>query len=73
MPGANWRHPLGPESTIEGKEDLPVVHVAFEDAVAYAKWAGKRLPTEAEWEFASRGGMTGNVYPWGNEFRPNGK
>ena len=73
VPGANWRHPLGPESTIEGKEDLPVVHVAFEDAVAYAKWAGKRLPTEAEWEFASRGGMTGNVYPWGNEFRPNGK
>ena len=73
VPGANWRHPLGPESTIEGKEDLPVVHVAFEDAVAYAKWAGKRLPTEAEWEFASRGGMTGNIYPWGNEFRPNGK
>ena len=73
VPGANWRHPIGPKSTIEGKENLPVVHVAFEDAVAYAKWAGKRLPTEAEWEFASRGGMTGNVYPWGNEFRPNGK
>ena len=73
VPGADWRHPLGPESTIEGKENFPVVHVAFEDAVAYAKWAGKRLPTEAEWEFASRGGITGNVYPWGNEFRPKGK
>ena len=73
VPGANWRHPLGPESTINDKLDYPVVHIAFEDAVAYADWAGKRLPTEAEWEFASRGGLTGNTYPWGDEFRPNGK
>jgi formylglycine-generating enzyme required for sulfatase activity len=71
--GANWRHPLGPESSIDGHADDPVVHVAFEDAEAYARWAGKRLPTEAEWEFAARGGLTGNVYPWGNEFRPGGR
>jgi sulfatase modifying factor 1 len=70
--GANWRHPLGPDSSIEGKEALPAVHVAYEDAVAYATWAGRRLPTEAEWEFAARGGLTGQVYPWGNEFRTDG-
>jgi formylglycine-generating enzyme len=71
--GANWRHPLGPKSNIEGKENFPVVHVAYEDAVAYATWAGKRLPTEAEWEFAARSGLSGKPFVWGNEFRPQGK
>lgn len=71
--GANWRHPLGAESSIAGKENYPVVHIAWDDAMAYAKWAGKRLPTEAEWEFAARGGLTGNMYSWGNQFRPEGK
>jgi formylglycine-generating enzyme required for sulfatase activity len=66
-PGAWWRHPDGPGSTIDGKYDHPVVHVSWDDAVAYAQWAGKRLPTEAEWEFAARGGLDGKPYAWGDE------
>ena len=73
VPGANWRHPTGPNSSIQGKENYPVVQIAYGDAEAYAKWAHKRLPTEAEWEFAARGGLAGKPFVWGEKFRPNGK
>ena len=71
--GADWRHPRGPESSLQGLWDHPVVHVAYEDAEAYAKWAGKELPTEAEWEFAARGGLEGAEFCWGDDLAPGGK
>jgi formylglycine-generating enzyme required for sulfatase activity len=73
IPGADWRHPNGPGSSIAGLEKHPVVHVCWFDAMAYAKWADKRLPTEAEWEYASRGGLAGKDFMWGDELTPGGK
>jgi formylglycine-generating enzyme required for sulfatase activity len=72
-PGASWKHPEGPGSDVRERAKHPVVHVAFEDAAAYAAWAGKRLPTEAEFEFAARGGLDRNLFPWGNELTPGNK
>jgi formylglycine-generating enzyme required for sulfatase activity len=73
VPGADWRHPEGPGSSIADRGQHPVVHICWDDAVAYSKWAGKRLPTEAEWEFAARGGLERNRYVWGTELNPGGK
>jgi sulfatase modifying factor 1 len=72
IPGADWRHPQGPDSSIAGLDDHPVVHVAWDDVCAYAEWAGRQLPTEAEWEFAARGGLDGAAFTWGDRFRPDG-
>jgi len=71
--GADWRHPEGPGSTLNGRDLHPVVHVGYEDALAYADWIGKQLPTETEWEHAARGGLQQATYPWGDEFTPQGK
>ena len=73
VPSANWRHPEGPGSSIKGRENHPVVHIVYEDALAYAEWAGKALPTEAQWELAARGGLQGAIFAWGNEIKPKGQ
>jgi formylglycine-generating enzyme len=73
IPGADWLHPEGPQSNTGGRERHPVVHVAWEDVEAYARWSGKQIPTEAEWEFAAQGGLGGAVFTWGDEFAPKGK
>ncbi|MGH2599121.1 MAG: SUMF1/EgtB/PvdO family nonheme iron enzyme, partial [Dehalococcoidia bacterium] len=73
VPGACWKQPAGPDSDLAGRDRHPVVHVAYADAAAYARWAGKELPTEAEWECAARGGLEGKAFVWGDEFAPRGR
>ncbi len=73
VPGATWEHPEGPDSNIAARDEHPVTHVSWNDAVEFARWAGKRLPTEAEWEFAARGGLEQNRFPWGDELTPGGR
>ncbi|WP_405997197.1 SUMF1/EgtB/PvdO family nonheme iron enzyme [Streptomyces sp. NBC_00829] len=73
MPGADWRHPGGPGTSLRDRLDHPVIHVTWPDALAYAEWAGKQIPTEAEWEYAARGGLPDSEFAWGDELNPDGR